>query len=435
MPVFESLIVFALILLNGLLSLSELALISARRGRLKSLAEGGHRGAEAALVLVADPGRFLSTVQIGITLVGILAGAFSGATLGDRLARVLGDLGLSPAVAGPLGFGLVVAVITYLSLIIGELVPKQLALRNAEGVAAAVGPLMTTLSRIAAPAVWLLDASTRLVLRLTGARPEQDPTVTEEEIRSLIAEAETAGVIEPEERRMITGIMRLGDRPVRAVMTPRSEVDWIDLQDSPEEIRATVLGSSHERLPAGEGSVDALVGIVRARDVLAALATGEALDVRAMVRPAPIVPDTADAMDVLARLRESPTPTALIHDEYGNFEGVVTPADLMEAIAGAFYREEDAHEPDAVERDDGSWLLSGSMSADDMADRLGLRLPAQRDYHTVAGFVLAHMRRLPQIGESFNALGWRFEVLDLDRGRRIDKVLAQRAPARKRPRL
>jgi putative hemolysin len=347
--------------------------------------------------------------------------------------------------------GLVVVLITYLSLVIGELVPKQLALRNAEAVAARVAPAMRVLSRVATPAAWLLDVSSDLVLRLFGSEERRGPSVTEEEIRMLIAEAETAGVIEPEERRMITGVLRLGDRPVRALMTPRAEVEWIDLWDPPEAICARILDSSHSSLPAGESSVDALVGVIRARDLLAALASaapGEpaatpraaalraaaSLDFRAMVRPAPIVPDTADAMDVLGRLREAPMPMALIHDEYGNFEGIVTPADLMEAIAGAFHREEEAEEPDAVEREDGSWLLSGGMPADDMADRLGLRLPERRDYHTVAGFMLAEMRRLPQVGESFDALGWRFEVVDLDRGRRIDKVLAQHLPVRSRPR-
>ena len=447
----ELLLVLALILLNGLLALSELAIVSSRRSRLRAMAEAGDAGAAAALELAADAGRFLSTVQTGITLIGILAGAYSGRAFGDRLAVVLQDAGVSAWIAESAAVGLVVVLITYLSLVIGELVPKQLALRNAEAVAARVAPAMRVLSRVATPAAWLLDVSSDLVLRLFGSEERRGPSVTEEEIRMLIAEAETAGVIEPEERRMITGVLRLGGRPVRALMTPRAEIEWIDLWDPPEAICARILDSSHSSLPAGEGSVDALVGVIRARDLLAALASaapGEpaatpraaalraaaSLDFRAMVRPAPIVPDTADAMDVLGRLREAPMPMALIHDEYGNFEGIVTPADLMEAIAGAFHREQEAEEPDAVEREDGSWLLSGSMPADDMADRLGLRLPERRDYHTVAGFMLAEMRRLPQVGESFDALGWRFEVVDLDRGRRIDKVLAQHLPVRSRPR-
>ena len=447
----ELLLVLALILLNGVLALSELAIVSSRRSRLRAMAEAGDGGAATALDLAADPGRFLSTVQTGITLIGILAGAYSGRAFGDRLAAVLTEAGVPAWIAEPMAIGLVVVLITYLSLVIGELVPKQLALRNAEAVAARVAPAMRVLSRVATPAAWFLDVSSNLVLRVFGSEERTNPAVTEDEIRMLIAEAETAGVIEPEERRMIAGVLRLGDRPVRALMTPRADVDWIDLQDTPESICAKVLGSGHSRLPAGEGSVDSLIGVIRARDLLAALASaapGEpaatpraaaaraagSLDFRAMVRPAPIVPDTADAMDVLGRLREAPTPMALIHDEYGHFEGIVTPADLMEAIAGAFHREEEAEEPDAVEREDGSWLLSGAMPADDMADRLGLRLSERRDYHTVAGFVLAQMRRLPQVGESFDAMGWRFEVVDLDRGRRIDKVLAQRLPVLARPR-
>jgi putative hemolysin len=425
----ELVAVLVLILLNGLFSLSELAVISARRPRLRAMAEGGGRGgARAALALAEDPGRFLSMVQIGITLVGVLAGAFSGSALGGVLAAWLAGLGVPRGVAEPLGFGAVVAVVTYLTIVVGELVPKRLALRDPERIACRVAPAMTVVSRVVAPVIWLLDASTELIFRLLG-RPADEPEerVTEEDVRQLVAEAERSGAIESVERRMIAGVLRLGDRSVRAVMTPRGEVDWIDAAAGEADAREVVLRSPHSRLPVGDGSPDAILGVVRARDVLAApLRGGEGvrpLDLRALARPAPAVPDTTDALDVLATLRESEVPMALVHDEFGNFEGVVTPTDLTEAIVGAFRADLDEEEPKAVRREDGSWLLAGWMPADEMAERLGFRLPAERSYHTVAGFVLDALGRLPEAGEATRAQGWRLEVVDMD-GRRIDKVLA-----------
>jgi putative hemolysin len=250
--------------------------------------------------------------------------------------------------------------------------------------------------------------------------------VTEEEIKGLIAEAEGAGVLESGERRLISGVLRLGDRPVRGLMTPRTDVDWIDANADAADVKARLLASPHTRLPVGDGSPDDLIGVVRARELLVALMTDAPLDVRAHLRQAPIIPDTTDALDVLETLRDAEVPMALIHDEYGHFEGIVTPADVLEAIAGVFRSDVDVEEePYAVPRDDGSWLLSGAMPADEMAEQLGFALPAKRDYQTVAGFVLAELRRIPAAGESMEAQGWRFEVVDLD-GRRIDKVLAMR---------
>jgi putative hemolysin len=423
----ELAIVLVLILLNGLFALSELALVAARRPRLRALAEEGRPGARAALALTDDPARFLSTVQIGITLVGILAGAFSGAALGGYLAAILAGLGLPRGLADPLGFGLVVLAVTYLSIVVGELVPKRLALRNAERVACLVAPVMTVVSRIATPAAWLLDASGDLIFRLFGHSAEEpEERVTEEDVRQLVAEAERSGAIEAVERRMIAGVLRLGERSVRAVMTPRGEVDWIDVTAGVEAAREVALRSPHSRLPVGDGSADAILGVIQSRDLLAALLRGEQPDLRALARQAPAVPDTADALDVLATLREAAVPMALVHDEYGNFEGVVTPTDLTEAIVGAFRADLGAEEPKAVRREDGSWLLAGWMPADEMAERFGLRLPEERPYHTVAGFVLGALGRLPQVGDAAVAQGWRFEVVDMD-GRRIDKVLV--APA------
>ncbi len=424
----ELTIALVLIGFNGLFALSELAVVSSRRARLKLMAEQGRAGARAALALADDPGRFLSTVQIGITLVGILAGAFSGAALGARLSEVLSGYGLSPRFAEPIGYALVIGLITYLSVIIGELVPKHLALRNAEGIACAVAPAMTVVSRIAAPLVRLLDASTRAVFWLFGQSTAVESAVTEEEIRTMVAEAETAGVIESEERQMIAGVLRLGDRLVRGVMTPRTDVDWIDLADDEEEIRRRLRRTPHSRLPVVDGDPDNVVGVVMVRDVLADLLDGKPLDVRAHVRPAPVVPDTLDALEALNVLRTADVPMALVHDEYGHFEGIVTPADALEAIAGAFRSGVESPGDDAVQREDGSWLFSGSLPADEMADKLSVVLPSPRDYQTVAGLVIAHLHHLPQVGEYVDAFGWRFEVVDLD-GRRIDKILARRVAA------
>ena len=431
MPVFEIAVVLVLITLNGLFALSELAVVSSRRSRLKALAQAGRSGANRALALASDPSRFLSTVQIGITAVGLVAGAYSGATLSADLTRILLDQGVPERAAEWLAYAGVFSAITYVSLIIGELVPKSLALRNAESIACAVAPLMTTLSRVAAPAVWLLDMSTKAVFWLLRLKQQRPSTVTEEEIKMLIAEGERAGVLETGEHRMISGVLRLGDRRVLGLMTPRTEVDWIDLAASPEQIRERILTTEHSRVPVGEGSPDALVGVMRTREPLAALATGKPLDLKSYVRKAPVISDTTDALDALEMLRDAEVPMVLIHDEYGHFEGIVTPADILEAIAGVFRSDADGEEPKAIPRDDGSWLLAGWMPADEMADQLGITLDAKRDYQTVAGFVLAHLRRLPAAGESVEVSGWRFEVVDLD-GRRIDKVMASRIPATRR---
>ncbi|MDB5592961.1 MAG: DNA-binding protein [Enterovirga sp.] len=423
--VLELVVAVALIVLNGVFALSELAVVSARKSRLKALANAHRRGAKAALSLAEDPGRFLSTVQIGITLVGILAGAFSGAALGERLAGLLEQQGVPERLAGPLGYTLVIAVITYLSVVVGELVPKHLALRNAEGIACLMAPSMRLLSQLAAPVVWLLDASTRMVFRMFGKSTGTDNQVTEDEIRTLVAEAESAGVIESDERHMISGVLRLGDRTVRGLLTPRTEVDWIDLDDDPATIRDALLQTQHSRLPVMKGDPDDIRGVIHVRDLLATMVAGKPLDVAGRLRPAPIVPDTLDALDVLKVLRDAEVPMAIVHDEYGHFEGIVTPADALDAIVGVFRSGTEVEDPDSVRREDGSWLLAGAMPFDEMADLLGLRAPDNRSYETVAGFILDLLQHLPATGEHVVTQGWRFEVIDLD-GRRVDKVLASR---------
>lgn len=427
----ELTIVVALILINGVFAMAELAVVSSRRARLQALVDRDVTGSRRALALASNPGKFISTVQIGITLVGVLSGAFSGATLGLRLAGWFVSLSIPAGIAEAAGVGVVVAAITYASLIIGELVPKQIALRNPEKIAVKVSPAMTAMAKIASPLVWFLDVSGRVVLRALGHKAQSEERVTDEEIRALISEAETAGVIEPGERAMIAGVMRLGDRPVRAVMTPRREVDMVDLSVDPEETRRRIVESVHSRLPAHEGTPEEILGVVQAKDLLDAYMRGERPDLRAHVRPAPTIPDTADALDVVGIIKGSPVHMALIHDEYGQFEGVVTNADILEAIVGGFRTDEGPPEPDAVLRKDGSWLISGSMPVDEMAERLSIPVPQERAYHTTAGFILNRFGHLPDVGESVDVLGWRFEVVDLD-GRRIDKILARRIDSRRR---
>jgi putative hemolysin len=412
-----------LIVINGLLAMSELAIVSSRPARLAALAEKGVNGSRRALALASDPGKFLSTVQIGITLVGVLSGAFSGATLGHRLTAWLLELGIAKGLADTLGVGAVVGCITYASLIVGELVPKQIALRNPEAVAVKVAPAMMLLARISSPVVWLLDVSGKLLLRVLGQSGANEDTVTEDEIRSLVREAETAGVLEPGEKEMIAGVMRLGDQPVGAVMTPRRDVDFIDLADPPDTIRAAITASVHSRLPVFDGDRDAALGVVQAKDMLDSCLAGVTPDIRALVREVPVIPEVADARDVLAILRGSPVHLGLVHDEYGSFQGVVTASDILESIVGGFHTEAGPAEIPAIKRPDGSYLIEGWMPVDEFANLLGIPLPLSRPYNTAAGFMLQLFGEIPSVGDTRDNHGWRFEIVDLD-GRRIDKILA-----------
>ena len=419
-------IVVALIGLNGLFALAELAVVSSRRARLQALDDRGRAGAPSALALHADPGRFLSAVQIGITLVGIVNGAFSAETFGETAAGALVPLGFSEATAATLGFGAVILVVTYLSVIVGELVPKSLALRNPEGIACAVAPAMTLFATLAAPAVWVLDASTRLVMGLIGRGGEPEPRITDEEIRSLIAQAEQAGVVETGERDMIASVMRLADRRAAGLMTPLMEVEWIDLNDTADAIAARLRSSRRTLLPVAAESLDHAEGVVRTREILLAMLDGRRPDPRALLRPVDSVPENAAALDVVARLRAAEIPAVFVRDERGNFEGIITPADILESVAGAFVSESGPAEPDVVVREDGSFLLAGAMPVDEAAEMLGILLPAGRSYQTLAGLMLDRLGRLPETGEAVDADGWRLEVVDMD-GQRIDRLLAMRA--------
>jgi putative hemolysin len=416
-------IIVALVALNGVFAMSELAIVSARKPRLEAMARRGHSGARIAIELGADPGRFLSTVQIGITLIGIIAGAYSGASLGGPTGERIAQLGIKPETAEIVGFAIVIGITTFLSLIIGELVPKQFALRAPEPIAATMALPMVWLAKATAPLVWLLDRTSALIFRLLGMNRESESHVTAEELHLIVAEASKSGVIEESERAIISGVVRLADRPVREVMTPRTEVDWIDADADHDALLAVLRTLPHSRMLVAEGSVDKIIGVVQARDIVAKLVDGADIDLRALMKQAPIVPDQVDAMDALEALRRADVPMAMVHDEYGHLEGIVTPADLLAAIAGDFASDHDIDtDPPLVEREDGSLLVSGWLPADTLAEKIGLTLPEDRDYATVAGLALAEFKRLPGVGDHFALGGYRFEIVDLD-GRKIDKLL------------
>ena len=418
----EIFVILALIVLNGVLAMSELAIVSARPARLKPL-EARSRGARAALRLGEDPGRFLSTVQIGITAVGVLSGALSGATLGLRLETWLMGQGMGEDLAETLGVGGVVIAITYVSLIVGELVPKQLALRNPEGVAIRVAPAMLALSVMAAPVVWFLDRSGKAILWLLGQRGAGSNRVTEEEVHVLLAEAHEGGVLEAEEREMMAGVMRLSDRTARVLMTPRQDVELLPLEASSTEAVAAVRRIARPRMPVADAAGD-VVGIVTLADVFQAVSRREPVELRALLREVPVVNDRMGALDLIEVLQKAEHHMALVYDEYGHFEGIITTGDVLEAITGA-EAAADAEEPAVVERADGSLLVAGWMPADEFCDRLGLPRDLAGDYDTVAGLVLHQLGHMAALGEVFEAEGHRFEVIDLD-GLRIDKVLVSK---------
>ena len=425
--------VVALILLNGVFAMSELAIVSARTARLRMAAERGKKSAAVAISLAADPGKFLSTVQIGITLIGIINGALSGSALGEPVGERIAAMGVTPETADDIGFVLVIALTTYLSLVIGELVPKQLALRAAEPIALVMAVPMQWLARIAAPFVWLLDTSSSGLMRLMGIRHRGEHGLSAEELQMIFAEATRSGVIEEQERAILSGIMRLTGRPVRELMTPRTELDWIDRNSSEQDMLRMIAETPHSLLPVGEGSADKMQGVIKVREVLALQLAGEPIDIDALIRKTDVVPDQLDAMDALRVLQRAGTAMAMVHDEYGNLEGIITPADLLAAIAGSFASHQDeGDEPHLVDRADGSMLIAGAMPADMLAERLSLDLPDDREFATAAGYVLWVLKKLPLEGESFEDQGWRFEVIDMD-GRKIDKLLVSELASGEKP--
>ncbi len=425
MQYWEIAVVGLLILVNGFFAMSELAIVSARRARLQQMVQKGSRGAERAMRLAEDPTGFLSTVQVGITLVGIFNGAYSGATLSAPLAKALAGIPALAAYANGLAIAIVVIVVTYLSLIIGELVPKRIALNNAEGIAAFAATPMLILSRIGAPIVWFLRVSTDAVLTLLRVPRVVEQTVTEEEVKTMIAEGAESGVFHPEERTMLEGVIRIADRTVRSILVPRPDVVWLDIEDEPATIMQEMRESGHSRFPVSRGEVDEVVGVMHAKDAFDQLSRTGKVDFSTAVKEPLFVDEHMPIIRLLERFRNSPVHMAIVLDEHGSFEGIVTPTDILIAIAGDLPQNEgDLEDPDAVQRADGSWLLSGRIAIDEV-ERLfnETGMNENEDYNTLAGFVLNQLGHIPEAGEAFEWRDWHFEVVDLD-GRRIDKVIA-----------
>ena len=425
---FEIVVIFLLVVLNGAFAMSELAIVSARRGRLLAMQRTGSAGAAAALALAEDPQRFLPTVQVGITLVGILAGVFGGAHLAGPVEAVLSGIpGFAP-LAYAAAFVLVVVAITYANLILGELVPKQVALRDPERIAVVVSRPLAWLARITAPVIWVMSRSSGLVLRLFGSDRAGAQSVTEEEVKAVVAEGAETGALETEERHMIERVLRLADKPVRALMTPRNDVAWIDRSATQEQIAAALKEHDVTRFVVADRRVDNVVGVVAVKDLASQALGGGRLRLASALRQPLVLPDSLSALAALERMRHDPIGMALVLDEYGSFEGVVTASDLLEAIVGELGPVEAREEKpgEAVRRSDGSLLLDGMMPSDELRAQLDLPpLPYQGTYHTVAGLMLALLQRVPREGDRIVWAGWRFEIVDMD-GRRVDKVLATR---------
>jgi putative hemolysin len=418
--------IFLLILLNGFFAMAEMAVVSSRRARLQHAADQGRGGARLALELKRDPGRFLSTVQIGITVISVLASVFGGATLADTLAH---SLEMAPGAVGKhatsISFTVVVIVIAYVTLVLGELVPKRVALSRPEFIAARLSRLLQGMSVLARPVERLLSASSNLVLRLTLTRPGEPPPVTEEEITLMLREATAAGHFQAQETAMVQMVFRLGDRRVSAVMTPRIQVEWLDLADSEEENRRKIQDSDYSRFPVVQGGPQQVLGVVQVKDLLTAVLAGRPFDLRGAMKPPIYLPATVTALRALEIFKKSGAPMALVVDEYGDFEGVVTLHDILQSLVGDIADPTDSENRAVVRRDDGSWLVDGMVTLDEVKDLTGLKqLPGDEsgDFHTLGGFLMARVNRVPTTGDSIMVQGFRFEVVDMD-GRRVDRVL------------
>jgi putative hemolysin len=404
--------------------MAELAVVSARRTRLKALADDGHKGARIALALAEDPSRFLSTVQTGITVVGVLASVFSGATIAHSLGEWL-DASFPWMV--PHGeftaLIIVVAVVAYLTLFIGELVPKRIAIARAEPIALVVAAPLQLMGRCMRPLVWFLHTTTELCLRLLKIDEQVGSGVTEEEVKTMIATGTQEGVFEAEEKKMLESVMRLTDRTVRSIMTPRLDMVWIGVEDTEEEMRQTIRSSGYSRIPVARGDLDEVFGVLHAKDMLNAALTGAVMDVKALQRPVISMPDTTPVLRLLEQFKSSGQHMAIVIDEYGTVEGLVTVADILMAIAGALPEEGQDSEDKPVRRADGSWLIDGMTPIGEVEALLSLKkMQDDSDFHTLAGFMLAQMGRIPATGDKFSWQNTVFEVVDMD-GRRIDKVL------------
>ena len=421
----QIIIILALIVANGLFAMAEIAVVSARKARLQQRAEEGDSGAKIALELANSPSRVLATLQIGITLVGILAGAFGGAIIAEQVAPQLNRIAWIAPHGGAVSLFIVVVGITYLSLIIGELVPKQIALNHAERISAAVAPFMRTLSWLGSPLVHLLSFSTQVVLRVFGIRPSAETSVTEEEIKLMIEQGTLEGVFEPTEQEMVERVFRLGDRTASALMTPRPDVVWLDPNEPAEEIQKKITADSHTHYPVAEGQIDRIIGLVNSKDLLSQNLSCRPIDLRSVLRPALFIPESMPAFDVLERLKQKRAHVAFVIDEHGGFQGLVTTSDILEAIVGDIPLPDETEEAEIIRREDGSWLVDGKVLADELKELLDVHtLPFEDEnlYQTLGGLVMAFLGRIPKSGDRFDWGGFRFEVMDMD-GHRVDKVL------------
>jgi len=421
-------VILFLLLLNGFFSLSEMALVSSKRSRLQALAEQGKTGAKSALALLEDPTTFLSAVQIGITLIGLVTGVYSGATLAERLMSILLPLGVPAEYADEVAFVIVVILVTYVSLIIGELVPKRVALTHAEALAIHVAPIMRVFARVMAPGVWMLRSTVNLVLKLLPVSSAPQAAVTEDDVRALVAEGTRAGVFHASERRLLEGVMALADRKVGSIMIPRQDVIWLDLDEPLASLWQQAKESGHARFLVARGKLDNLLGMVTLADLSEAMHRGQ-LDTERDLQPPLHIPDSISVLQLLDQFQRSSSHLAIVTDEYGEIEGITTPIDILKAIAGELPELGSRERPDALQRADGTWLIDAHMPIEELQRRLGRRDMAGRDYHTVAGFVLARLGRIPKAGDLLSWRDLRIEIMDMD-GVRIDKVLLSLAKQR-----
>ncbi len=425
--IFETIIILLLILFNGVFSMSETAIVSARKARLQQMVDDGNSRARTALDLASNPNRFLATVQIGITLIGILTGVFGGATLASGLSATLSYVPVLAPYSAAIAGLIVVVVLTYLTLIIGELVPKRLALNGAERVASSVAGPMTLLSRLTWPLVRFLGISTDFVLRLLRVKPSDEPLVTAEEIMVMVEQGADAGLFERSEQDLIERVLALDERRVDSFMTPRNKIVALDITATIDDVRTKLLDSRHSRFPVVDGDLDNVLGIVRAKDILTQSLAGQPFDLRILLRPALFLPEVITALETLERFKQESTHVALILDEFGGIQGMITHNDVLEAIVGYDPSQDMPETPRIVQREDGSWLVDGLTAIEDFQDALALdalREEAGRRYQTVGGLVMSEVGGVPSTGQIFTWRGLRFEVVDMD-GRRVDKVLVQ----------
>ena len=427
---FEIVAIMLLIFVNGLFAMSEIAIVAARKSLLKERADRGNSKAKAALELANQPNRFFSTVQIGITLVGILAGAFGGRTLATELSRYLAAVPYIQTYSDAIALGAVVICITYLSVVVGELVPKRIALGHAESIATFMAAPMRVVARLAAPMVWLLTASTDAIFKLTGTQPTKEAPITEEEIKTLIQQGTAAGVFEVSEQDMIEAVIELGDKSARALMTPRTQIVWLNVDESIDQIHTKISESGHSRFPVCQGNLDNVVGVTHAKSLLSNTLQGKPIDLTASLQQPVFVPRAMSALQVLDYIKRSGSHLVLVVDEYGGIEGLLTHHDILEAIAGDMPFGEKVNESKAVQRQDGSWLLDGMLGVDEFKELFQLEvLPGEKNdaYQTLGGFIFTRMGRVPSVSEHFVWNHLRFEIVDMD-GKRIDKVLVSPVP-------